>query len=77
MRGSDGKLYFSEKERVKAWKDYTYRIMNDENDLDHNVEGDTVEGQVDCVYREEVVQALDEDEESSWIFMCIIGVDCW
>ena len=28
MRGSDGKLCFSEKERGKIWKDYMERIMN-------------------------------------------------
>ena len=36
------------------------RIMNDENDLDHNVEGDAVEGPVVSVSREEVLQALNE-----------------
>ena len=38
-RGSDGKLCFSEKERGKAWKDYMERMMNEENDRDHNVKG--------------------------------------
>ena len=28
MRGSDGKLCFSEKERGNVWKDYVERIMN-------------------------------------------------
>ena len=36
--GSDGKLCFSEKERCNIWKDYAERIMNEENDWDHNVE---------------------------------------
>ena len=31
IRGSDGKLCFSEKEIIKVWKDYMERIMNDEN----------------------------------------------
>ena len=31
MRGSDGKLCFSENERGKVWKDYMERIMNEEN----------------------------------------------
>ena len=47
--GSDGKLCLSEKERGKIWKDYVDRIMNEENDWDHNVEGDAVEGPVVCV----------------------------
>ena len=46
MRGSDGKLCISEKDRGKVWKDYMERIMNEENDWDHNVEGDAVEGLV-------------------------------
>ena len=43
-----------EKERGNVWKDYMERIMNEENDRDHNVEGDEVEGPVVCVSREEV-----------------------
>ena len=34
------------------------RIMNEENDWYHNVEGDAVEGPEVCVSREEVLQAL-------------------
>ena len=60
MRGSDEKLCFSEKERSKVRKDYVECIMNEENYCDHNVEGDTVEGSVVCVSREEVLQALNE-----------------
>ena len=60
MRGSDGKLCFSGKERGMVWKDYIERIMNEENDWDYNVEGDAVEGPVVCVCREEVLQALNE-----------------
>ena len=36
------------------------RIMNEENDWNHNVEGDAVEGPLVCVSREEVLQALNE-----------------
>ena len=38
LRGSNEKLCFSEKERGNVWKDYMERIMNEENDWDHNVE---------------------------------------
>ena len=68
MRGCDGKLCFSEKERGKVWKNYMERIMNEENDWDLNVEGDTVEGAVVCVSREKVLQALNENMKSSWTF---------
>ena len=35
-------------------------VMNEGNDWDYNVEGDAVEGPVDCVSRDEVVQVLNE-----------------
>ena len=57
MRGRDGKLCFSEKERGKVLKDYIERIMNDKKNLDHNVEVDAVVGPVVCVSREEMLQA--------------------
>ena len=60
MRGSDGKLCLSDKERGKVWKDYMEGIMNEENDCYHSVEGDAVEGPVVCVNGEEVLQALNE-----------------
>ena len=57
MRGCDGKLCFIEKEGCKVWKFCMKRIMNEENDRDHNVEGDAVEGPVVCACREDVLQA--------------------
>ena len=60
MRGSYGKLCFSGKESGKVWKDYVERIVIEESDLDHNVEGYAVEGAVVCVSREEVLQALND-----------------
>ena len=36
------------------------RIMNEENDWDHNVEGDAVEGPVVCVSREDRLQTVNE-----------------
>ena len=56
MRGSDGKLCFSEKERHKVWKDYMDWITNEENNCCHNVEGDSVV----FVSREEVLRSLNE-----------------
>ena len=55
MRGSDGRLCFSVKERENVWKDYMERIMKKENDRDYNVEGDAVQGAVDCICRDEPV----------------------
>ena len=58
MRGRDGELCFSEKERGNVWKDYAERIMNDENNWDYNVVVDAVEAPVVCVCRDEVLQIL-------------------
>ena len=58
MRGSDGRLSFSEKDRGRVWKEHKERIMNEENEWDQNVEADLVEGPVERVSREEVVKAM-------------------
>ena len=59
MRGSDGRLSFSEfKDRGKDWKEHMERIMNEENEWDQNVEADLVEGPVERVSQEEVVKAM-------------------
>ena len=60
------------------------RIMNEENDWDHNVEGDAVKGPVVCLSREEVLHALNEtktekkapgpSEESLELIAASIGV---
>ena len=56
MRGSDRKLYFREKKRVKVWKEYMERIMSEENEWYHNVKGDAVESPAVCVRRQEELQ---------------------
>ena len=50
IRGIDGTLCFSEKERGNVWKDYMERIMNEGSDWDHDVDGDAVEGAVMCMH---------------------------
>ena len=60
MRGSDGRLSFSEKDRGNVWKEHMERIMNEENEWDQNVGADLVEGPVERVSREEVVKAMGE-----------------
>ena len=48
-------LCFNDEEKGKVQKDCMERIMNEENDWDHNVEGAEVDGSVVCASREEVV----------------------
>ena len=52
------KLSFSEKDRGKVGKEHMERIMNEENDWDQRVDADVVEGPVERVSREEVVQEM-------------------
>ena len=58
MRGSDGRLSFSEKDRGKVWKEHMERIMNEENEWDQNVKAELAEGTVERVSREEVVTVI-------------------
>lgn len=60
MRGSDGRLSFSEKDRGRVWKEHMEKIMNEENEWDQKVEADLVEGPVEGISREEVVKAIKE-----------------
>ena len=46
MRGSDGKLNFSERHRASVWKEHMEKIMNEENEWDQKAEADRVEGPV-------------------------------
>ena len=66
MRGSDGKLCFSKKERGKVWKNYMERIMYKENYWDQNVEEEeeAVEGPVVCISREEMLEVRMEASSS-------------
>ena len=60
MRGSDGRLNFSEKDRGKIWKEHMEIIVNKENGWDLNVKAEMVEGPVERVSREEVVKVIRE-----------------
>ena len=58
IRGNDGRLNFSEKDRGKVWKWHKERIMNEEIEWDQKVKAKLVEGPVERVNREEVVKAI-------------------
>ena len=58
MRGGDGRLGFSEEDRAKIWKEHMEKIMNEENEWDRMVETDLVEGPVETVVRDEIVEAM-------------------
>ena len=58
IRGSDLKLCFSEK--VVVTKVCVERIMTPAVGWDHEKQGDAVNGPIDCVSRDEVLQTLYE-----------------
>ena len=60
MRGSNGKLCFSKKERGSCLLDYVETITNEENDCDNNVDVGAVEGPVYRVRIDEVMKELKE-----------------
>ena len=58
LRGRDGRLGFIEEDRAKIWKECMEKIMNKENEWDRMVETDLVEGPVEKVARNEMVEAI-------------------
>ena len=58
LRGSDGQLGFIEEDRAKIWKKHTEKIINKENEWDHMVETDAVEGPVKKVTLNKIVKAM-------------------
>ena len=58
LRGGDGRLGFIEEDRAKIWKEHMEKFMNEENEWDHMVETDVVEGPVEKVARNEIVEAM-------------------
>jgi hypothetical protein len=60
LRGDDGRLSFSEKDRGRVWKDHMERVMNEENEWDQMTEAALVAGPVDRISREEVMKAMGE-----------------
>ena len=59
MRCSDGRLSISKKERGKVFKEHI-EIIKNENEWDHNIEADLVEGPGEKVRWEEVMKAIRE-----------------
>ena len=60
MKDKDGRLVVSEKDRGKLCKEHMKKIMNVENEWDQMVEADMVEGPVEGVTDEEVMEAMNK-----------------
>ena len=60
MNDKNGRLVASEKDRGKLWRELMEKIMNVENEWDQMVEADMVEGPVEGVTDEEVMEAMNK-----------------
>ena len=60
MKDKYGRLVVSEKDRAKLWKDHMEKIMNVENEWDQTAKADMVEGPVEEVTYEEVMEAMNK-----------------
>ena len=58
LRGGEVRLGFIEEYRAKIWKEHMENIMNEENEWERMVETDLVEGSVEKVVRNEIVEAI-------------------
>ena len=56
MRGNDGTLYLDEKDRAKLWKAHMSKMMNEEHELDQIADADAVDGPIERVMREEIME---------------------
>ena len=60
MKDKDGRLVVSEKDRGKLWKDPMEKIMNVENEWNQMAKADMVEGPVEEVAYNEVMEAMNK-----------------
>ena len=58
LRGRDGRLGFIEEDTESIWKEHIGKIINEENEWDQMVETDIVEGPVEKVARNEIVEVM-------------------
>ena len=60
VKDKDGRLVVSEKDRGILWKDHMEKIMNVENEWNQMAKADRVEGSVEEVTYEEVMEAMNK-----------------
>ena len=60
MKDKDGRLVVKAKDRGKLWKEHMEKIMNVENEWDQTVKADMVEGPVEGVTDEEVMEPMNK-----------------
>ena len=56
--GKDGKLKVTLQEKIKVWKEYEEKLLNEENDRNKSMEITKIEGPCEQVSTEDVMEAL-------------------
>ena len=56
MGGNDGTFFLDEKERAKLWNAHMSKIMNEENELDQIADADVLDGPIERVMRDEIME---------------------
>ena len=58
IKGRNGRMGFSQKDRCIIWKEHMERIMNEENAWDHKMDAAVIEGPVEKVSHKKVREAI-------------------
>ena len=58
MKDKDGRIVVNEKDRWKLWKEHMEKVFNEENNWDQMAEADMVEGPVEGVTYEKVMNKM-------------------
>ena len=58
MRGNDGTLYLNEIDSTNLWKAHMQKVINEDNEWDQIADADVVQGPIERVLSEEVMEAI-------------------
>ena len=58
LKGVSGKVIVDEKGITDSWKEYTEKLINEENEWDHRISAGVKEGPADCIRTDEAAAAL-------------------
>jgi len=60
IKGASGKVIVGDKGIKDSWKEYMEKLMNEENEWDHKLSAEVMEGPADCIRLDEVRAALNK-----------------
>jgi len=65
LKGVSGNVIIDEKGIIDSWKEYMEKLMNEENQWDHEISAELKEGPADCIRIGEVVASLEKMKEEA------------